>query len=290
MSEPGWYADPAQTPSRLRYWDGQAWTEEIRDAEAQEEGPAGRRQRPWGVLVVVGVIALVVLLVIWKPPGQLSAEPPLPEPTRPVTAWDESEAPTPSPTPTSTPSASPSEASPSPTGRCEKEAEARDIEPVVANGRLTVGVMSMPVPAGWDGPVSEYATVYGAAARGYELNIEGTWYNNIKIGPTNFARPPGLETQARLLVACLAESGGMSLYTSPDKLTVSKVRISGHSGVQIDAWFSWNAEWLKTKGSLIRVIVVDTSDGPYYFLAEATKERTDVVNLAKKISTQLKVS
>lgn len=289
MSEPGWYADPAKVPGKLRYWDGQAWTEDVRDAEAQTppERPTGRRQRPWGVAVVVGAIALIVALFIWPPLGRPSAETPLPEPTGTVSAWDDSDTPTPTP-----PSPTPSEAEPStsPTGKCEQEAEYRRIEPVVANQRLRVGVMSMPVPAGWDGPVSEYNTVYGAAAHGYELNVEGSWYNNLKIGPTNFVHPPSLETQARLLVACLAESGGMSLYTSPDKTTVSKVSISGHPGVQIDAWFSWKVERLKTRGSLIRVIVVDTSDGPYYFLAEATKERTDVVNLAKKISTQLTVS
>lgn len=293
MSEPGWYADPAKVPGRLRYWDGQTWTEDVRDAEAAmpEKRSAVGRKPPWGVLVAIGVIALAVLLLIWKPPGLLIADPPLPQPTGTVSAWDDSDTPTPtppSPTPTP-PSPTPSPTEPSPTGKCEQEAEARDIEPVVANGRLSVGVMSMPVPAGWDGPVSEYATIYGAAAHGYELKVEGSWYNNFKIGPTNFTHPPSLETQARLLVACLSEGSGMSLYTSPDKLTVSKVSISGHAGVQIDAWFSWSVERLKTKGSLIRVIVVDTSDGPYFFLAEATKERSDIVSLAKKTSTQLKV-
>lgn len=290
MSEPGWYPDPAKVPQRLRYWDGVAWTEDVRDAEApaiSDASPAGGQRWWWGAVAALVAIVLVVALVIWRPFERPSAEAPLPEPSRSFSAWDETEPPTPSPTPT--PSESSAEPSPSPTGKCEQEAEARDIEPVVANGRLSLGVMSMPIPAGWDGPVSEY-TVYGNTAYGYELNIEGSWYNNLKIGLTNFATPRSLETQARLLVACLSEGSGMSLYTSPDTLTVSKVSVSGHHAVQVDAWFSWNVKRLKTKGSLIRVIVVDTSDGPYYFFAEATKERTDVVNLAKKISTQLRVS
>ena len=27
MPSPGWYPDPAGTPGRYRYWDGQAWSE-----------------------------------------------------------------------------------------------------------------------------------------------------------------------------------------------------------------------------------------------------------------------
>jgi hypothetical protein len=292
MSAPGWYPDPAGVANRLRYFDGNSWTEDVRDAPTADAPQAdsaatvaapaaSRRLWPWlalGVVVVVVAIILANLRPSSPPAGPVETAAPT------ISAWNESEQPSPTPTP------SPSQPSPSPTGKCEQEAEHRRIAPVVANGRMSVGVMSMPVPSGWDGPVSEYSTVYGAAAHGYELNIEGSWYNNLKIGPTNFANPPGLETQARLLVSCLSEGSGMSLYTSPDKLTLSKVSISGHPGVQLDAWFSWNVERLKTKGSLIRVIVVDTSDGPYYFLAEATKERADVVNLAKKISTQLTVS
>lgn len=295
MSAPGWYPDPAGVPNQLRYFDGTSWTEDVRSApdpaaDGVDSSPVNPTSTPtpklwWWLAAGVAVVVVAIILFNLRPASPPTAPVETSSPT--ISAWNESDEPTPTPTPT--PTESLPQPSPSPTGECEQEAEHRRIEPVVADGRLSVGVMSMPVPAGWDGPVSEYSTVYGAAGHGYEVNVEGSWYNNLKIGPTNFATPPTLETQARLLVACLAEGSGMSLYTSPDKLTVSKASISGHPGVQIDAWFSWNVARLKTKGSLIRVIVVDTSDGPYYFLAEATKERSDLVNLAKKISTQLAV-
>ena len=30
----GWYADPAGDPTKIRYWDGQNWTEQLKDANA----------------------------------------------------------------------------------------------------------------------------------------------------------------------------------------------------------------------------------------------------------------
>ena len=31
MHEPGWYPDPEGTQGRFRWWDGQQWSDEIRD-------------------------------------------------------------------------------------------------------------------------------------------------------------------------------------------------------------------------------------------------------------------
>ncbi len=66
MHEPGWYTDPAGTPGRLRWWDGQRWTNELRDdpasgIDALLDGDAtGRPARPARIL---GYGALAVSMV-----------------------------------------------------------------------------------------------------------------------------------------------------------------------------------------------------------------------------------
>lgn len=66
---PGWYADPAGVAGRWRWWDGQRWTEAVRDAadpaaaesaaEAGDGAAAAGRGRWW--LVAAVVVALVVV-------------------------------------------------------------------------------------------------------------------------------------------------------------------------------------------------------------------------------------
>lgn len=75
MSEPGWYPDPGD-PARARYWDGSAWTAQIRpltapvpDDRLRDPGhpsPGGARKRSRLARVVrwssVGVFAVLVLV------------------------------------------------------------------------------------------------------------------------------------------------------------------------------------------------------------------------------------
>jgi hypothetical protein len=36
----GWYADPAGDPTKIRYWDGQNWTEQLKDAGVSAAAPS----------------------------------------------------------------------------------------------------------------------------------------------------------------------------------------------------------------------------------------------------------
>ena len=282
-------------PNRLRYWDGRAWTTKVTDNASGGSAPGGGADGPgskrwiWAAVAGAVVLALVVVLVVWNPfkPGNIAGPVPTYSPTG--SAWNESETPTPTPTPT------PSEPSPSITKlRCDQDGPVRKIGYNLSGERLAVGPLSMPAPSGWDGPASQPFVLYGEGAYGYTKVIEvhgrETWSNTMVLGPTNFAEEVSLETQARTIIACLASTDVLTHYKAPDKLDLKKVTITGHTAVQADAVYSWNHSNLDTKGSLVRVVVVDTSDGPYFFFGEATKERADMIAVMNKLSAGLAVS
>jgi hypothetical protein len=298
MSSPGWYPDPAKVPNRLRFWDGQAWTTQVRDGAAPFGGAPGGPGAPpggpggtpsgsgkgwlWALFAGLIVVILVVALVIFNPFKPTVIDGPVATYSPTISSWNETETPTPTP----------SVPSPSITRlRCDQEGPIRDVFPSVTNNRMQMGPMSMPVPDGWDGPQPMAAVLYLEAARGYTLDIEPRWFNQMVIGPTNFADPKtSLETQARTIVACLGGTDVMNRYRAPDKLELKQVSISGHTGIQADASYSWNDTDIQSKGSLIRVVVVDTADGPYAFFGEATKERPDVIALMDTLTAHLAIS
>ncbi len=295
MSSPGWYPDPAKVPNRLRYWDGQTWTTQVRDDLAPGGGAPGGPAGPggtsssgggkgwlWALLAGLVVVALVVVLVIINPFKPTLPDGPVATYSPTISSWNETETPTPTP----------SVPSPSITRlRCDQEGPVPDVTPAVANRRIQVGPMSMPVPEGWEGPRELNAVLYLEAAAGYTINIEPMWFNQMVIGPTNFADPSTpLETQARTIVACLAGTDVMNRYRAPDKLEVMKTAVSGHQAVEVDAAYSWNDTDIQSKGSRIRVVVVDTAQGPYAFFGEATQERADVLALMDTLTANLAIS
>jgi hypothetical protein len=292
VSVPGWYPDPAGIPNRLRYWDGRSWTTNVTDDAPGTDGSGGGKSgKGWLWAVLIGAVAIVVAVaLVWISIGGGTAATPAETYSPTISAWNESETPTPTPTPT------PSEPSPSITElRCDQEGEVQDLGATVTGSRLVVGGLSMPVaPSTWDGPTSQSMITYGEGAYGYTTVIESheliTWSNTMIIGPTNFAQSTDLETQARTIVACLAGTDVMDRYKAPSQLDIKKTKVSGHDAVQADAVYSWNDPELDTKGSLIRVVVVSTSQGPFFFLGEATKERADMIEVLKNLSGHLAAS
>lgn len=292
MSAPGWYPDPAGQPRRLRYWDGSNWTAKVTDSEAGPSGPASeKRGSRWLWIAAASVVAVAVAVTaIWVNSDRMQASDPVLTYSPTISAWNESETPTPTPTPT------PSEPRPSTTRlRCDQTTSATDLGSDVSGGRLSVGNISMPAaPADWSGPWRQSMVIYGTAAYGYSKKIEShgltTWSNTMLIGPTNFAEVTDLETQARTIIACLAGTDVMDRYLAPAKLQLKATKVSGHQAVQADAVYSWDDPELDTKGSLIRVIVVETSGGPFFFLGEATKERSDMVKVMNQLSAGLRAS
>lgn len=298
MSQPGWYPDPSGQPNQLRFWDGRSWTQRVSPASGEPApggGGGGGSRRWWLVLLAaVVVIALVTAVVVWRSTDDGDPVPvPTYSPTR--SAWNETDEPTPTPTPTPTPSPSPS--SRRTDLRCDRIGPAPGVDASANGKRLTVGALSMPVPtsSGWDGPSQQPLIEYGINAWGYLKVIEqhpstGDWFNTLIIGPTNFDEPTDLETQARSIIACLATIDSLDKYRAPTTLDLTSLTVSGHQAVQAEATYAWNYPDLTTKGSRVRVIVVDTSDGPFFFFGEATKERADVIAEMNRVSAGLQAS
>ena len=294
MTSPGWYPDPAKAPGRLRYWDGNAWTTQVRDDAAPPGGPGaplggdgapasgGGKGWLWALLAGLLVVIVVVALVIFNPFKPNVNDRPVPTYSPTVSSWNETETPTPTP---SVPSPSITQL------RCDQYATAPQVSPVVNGSRMQVGPMSMPVVAGWEGPRAMNSVLYLEAAQGYTVDIEPSWFNQMVIGPTNFEDPKAaLETQARTIVACLAGTDVMNRYRAPDTLDIKKTTVSGRPAVQADAAYSWNDTDIQSRGSLIRVVVVDTPQGPYAFFGEATKERADVIKIMNDLTAALAIS
>ena len=66
MHEPGWYPDPAGAPGRYRWWDGQSWTREVRDAPVGLDDlfSGAGADRPRSPARVLGYGTLVIALVV----------------------------------------------------------------------------------------------------------------------------------------------------------------------------------------------------------------------------------
>ncbi|GAB3698433.1 DUF2510 domain-containing protein [Mariniluteicoccus flavus] len=145
LPPPGWYADPGGVPGRLRWWDGSAWSPQVRD-----DRPRGRRT-PW--LLAGAALALVVVMVI--------ALPALTNPTRTGPATRTGAA-RPERTPTFGPTGSGGPV-PAPTISAERPTTGPTVRDTVCGsgdpdhrqnhpkvpGRITGGGLQVALPAGW---------------------------------------------------------------------------------------------------------------------------------------------
>ncbi|MCJ7827078.1 MAG: DUF2510 domain-containing protein [Demequinaceae bacterium] len=85
----GWYSDPAD-PTRLRYWDGKAWTDQIKATETRSAVEVSRRRLPGIAIVGIVVAALLTIggfiAIILNTGGDPSPTPTeSPSPTAPTT-------------------------------------------------------------------------------------------------------------------------------------------------------------------------------------------------------------
>lgn len=265
---PGWYPDPDGTPDRLRYYDGRAWTGNVRKA-----GGAGRGRS--AALITGGVIVLVIIVVgvvvLTRQTSGAFTDANLPTST--VSGWDDS-----------SPTVEPSSAEPSgpPSARpvaCDLAASNQLPDPP-SDDRVHGGPLAFTrLPVSWQSPMATRRFPYSrdAQVQTQRMREELGWEASAQVGVLTFDdRPDGEDATSRLL-QCLVTS---DFYTSVD-VTIAKnetksIKVGSTPATRLDALLTFSHPQLKTKGSLIRIIVVDSDPRTYYFHA-VPMERDDLI-------------
>ena len=300
MSQPGWYRDPAD-PAHLRRWDGQGWTHDVRPAGGVPVGgvpvggvPAGglpgrapsrRSAPPLWVWLLIGalLLGLVAFPAIRSLGGPRGVGGPVDSSTPTVSGWDEG---MPSPSHTDTPDP----ASPQPVN-CEP-AEAQGVG--AGTERVSVGPLSMPRPApDWAGPLSDPRMPLGRDGYGYRFVLpdEVSWQSTIFIG---IVEDPGFTSTAittRTMSQCILTSGFyLTVDVTMDAYTEQPITIDGVSGTEADFLVRFDSPDLHTKGSALRVIVLDSSPERTWFFSAVPMERADHIAAVDAATAGLQVT
>ena len=265
MAAGGWYPDPAESPGRFRYWDGDTWSAQTTanpkntPPPSSDDDQAGGRRSGRGWIVALVVLALVTTLVAgWLATigGVPSAGEHAPEDTNSsaprVSAWDETS------TPSHTPPRSPDDGGewvdcPWSTGTGDTPQQA---------GRMTAAGLSAAIPPGYElGYHFDMAYDFHGAHR----SPDGAAINSV-IGVGLISHADGftqLNTTANQVMQCRVTEGH-STHTGSAVLNAGEqINISGHA--------AWHVQWRvdytdeEVDGEILDVIVVDMGHQADYF-------------------------
>ena len=282
MSQPGWYPDPAGS-GRLRRWDGRQWTNDVRPASPGAGHPApsrGRGGRAWMIVAVTVLAAVAVLLMVIRinrqDPGPIIEDTNSSTPT--VSGWDETSAPTPDPG-----SAAPSNCAPAAVGSM----------PTPRTDPLTVGPLSMPSPGtDWNGPQSDSRMPLGSVGWGYtqRLPYQKPWLSSITIGILADPHFTSTSNTARMMAQCILTSGFYaSVDVTMDDYAEQTITIDDVSATQADFIVRFDDPRLETKGSRLRVIVIDSAPLRTWFFSAVPVERDDHAAVVEVVTSGLRV-
>lgn len=283
MSLPGWYPDPAGTPNRFRYWDGQVWSTDTTDKPATTppvgsgapSPPQRGRRRAGPLILVLTVLVVAVLAGVLAVRGLVADRPrvdPGPLPSSTVSGWDDSspapepETPTPAPSatepaPSTTPTPAPEPTEELPVQPCpEGQPLARQDHPT--DDRIHGGGLSFPKLPGWEessGAAQSWAYDVGAQLK---LVEPPTWYASLTVGALftgdGFDEP---KRSADLVLQCVITSRLYPHLTERQDIWSKAVTVDGRPGWSVRADLRVDDPALETEGDTVDVIVVDT-DSP----------------------------
>lgn len=252
MSSPGWYPDPGGVPNLFRYWDGQAWTNQLTaqpggpQQTAPSHGPATqptlpptkRSGRGWLIALIAIAVAVVVIIVLAVRGlgGALGGLPGMPggDPTANVC-----------PTP---------EADSSPTPR-------------PADGRVHSGPLSYPMlPAPWGAPTPAADVPFGRDVLQQFVQTERTptlsWGAAVMVGELvagdGFFAP---EDGAEIVLRCVTGTFYGNAEVTRNDTKSQAVTVDGHDGWLMESDLSFSIPGLKATNELLTVVIVDLGNG-----------------------------
>jgi len=264
VSLPGWYPDPARTPGRFRYWDGQSWsavtTTDPGDPPPRSVAPSPRR-RGWllGTLAVGLVLIIVAIFVVRAVIVDSAGVSDDPLPTSPVSGGDD-RSPTPTPTPsdpsrTATPR--PSAATSAPLVDCPiGDPSARQEYP--ADGRIHGGDLSFPAQPGWNPTQHTSGLSWAYDVDGQQQTIEPNWFAMFAVGALSVADGFDHPSQAaEAVMQCTATSGFYEGFTERKDLHAKAITVDGRPGWSVRSEIYVETDQTTLPGDVVDVVVVD---------------------------------
>jgi hypothetical protein len=307
----GWYPDPDGTPGRLRFWDGTAWTTQTSPAapppdqsptsSVPGEGTASERKERVSRRGRSLTIAILAVLLLFTLIGTVAvvrsrADRDLadPAPTGPSRSSYDDSSPLPSPTP-STPSPPRSTPRPTPStperrsADCDKTT-ADQLPRPATDGRVHGGPLSFAAMAPpWSPATSTGRFPFSRDSYVQTLRLPEVlpWQASAQVGVASFASYPGRHVAAEAMLNCLLTSDFYtSVHVTVTRSKGSDLKVSGIPASRLDAVLTFSQPDLTTRGSQVRIIVVDTSPVTYYFHA-VPMERTDLIRVLDRATDSL---
>ncbi|NYI99378.1 hypothetical protein HNR19_000077 [Nocardioides thalensis] len=300
MTSPGWYPDPAGQPNAYRYWNGQAWTQDVTYGQAgpgQGYGapvpptppppPPGAKGGAGKVvaLVVAGVVLLAALgtgafflVRSLADDGDETASDDTSESVEPTESETGATDDTPSPT-ESTETAEPTDDETSggiDVGPTREQCSGGAPDP----GRLQASASTLTgggltIPSLTDQGYSPDASVALAFtwADSYQVSykvIESageSWIANYGVGA--LPRANGFESPqqaAEVVLQCMTSSDMYQGYSGTTDLDVGPVTVDGHDAYSILTEVRVDNPDVQAEGDVAQVVVVDTGDPESYGL------------------------
>lgn len=286
---PGWYLDPSGADG-LRWWDGRQWTPDVRPAvrpdgsrtSGGDPTPTPRRRgpAPW-VWLLVGLLVAALLAGTAFAVGLFAPAAPSTSTASPVPTSTDSPDASSGPDATASPtdptgSATPPDVPPSALAPGDCPAQPPATLPLASPNPLRVGDLGVPVPAGWGGPVQDTRVPRARDAWQYYVRSElgAGWASTMTVGfvqGTPDASP--LADDAAAVLTCIVDgtmySGTNAILAESDTTATT---IGGTPAVRVDGTVAIDDPAIASAGSVVVLVVVDTSQGREFYFGTAPLE------------------